>query len=161
MGELKQIKIFELKIFDHCIFVSWNTKKFCKALIGTHIKFWIKWTKNEKDMGSETTKRSIAIFQIFFEANHYSLSLFLCFLCCSFISDAQRTFKVLQFAHSMTQKLLNLVKEWGKYCKMFNDKYVFAYQHIYYLPYLNPYLSWAHWKELGWYLMMGVTYLTL
>jgi len=28
---------------------------------------------------------------------------------------------------------------------MFKDKYVFAYQHIYYLPYLNPYLSWAHW----------------
>ncbi len=46
-----------------------------------------------------------------------SLNIFLCFLCCYFISDVQKPFAALQFAHPMRQKLLNLVKEWGKYGK--------------------------------------------
>jgi hypothetical protein len=43
--------------------------------------------------------------------------LFLCFLCCSFTCDDQRTFVALQFAHPMTQKSLNLVKELEEYWK--------------------------------------------
>ncbi len=38
-----------------------------------------------------------------------------CFLHCSFTSDAPRTFVALQFAHSLTQKLLHLARELGKY----------------------------------------------
>jgi hypothetical protein len=41
-------------------------------------------------------------------------------------SDAQRTFVTLQFVHPMTLKSLNLAKEWGKYWKVFDDKYVFS-----------------------------------
>jgi hypothetical protein len=38
--------------------------------------------------------------------------------------DAQRTSVALQFASPMTQKSLDLVKEWEKYWNVFNDKYV-------------------------------------
>jgi hypothetical protein len=31
----------------------------------------------------------------------------------------------------MTQKSFNFVKEWGKYCKMFSDKYVLNYGQFY------------------------------
>jgi hypothetical protein len=44
---------------------------------------------------------------------------------CSFTFDIQKTFVALQFATPMTQKSFNLVKELGKYWKMFNDKQVF------------------------------------
>jgi hypothetical protein len=37
------------------------------------------------------------------------------------VSKVQRTFVTLQFACPMTQKLLNLVMEGGKYWKMFGD----------------------------------------
>jgi hypothetical protein len=43
------------------------------------------------------------------------LMLFPCFLHCSFTSGAQRTFVALQFVHPLTQKLLNLAGELGKY----------------------------------------------
>jgi hypothetical protein len=42
----------------------------------------------------------------------------LLFLCCSFTCDDQRTFVAMQFAHSMTQKSLNVVKELEKKCSM-------------------------------------------
>jgi hypothetical protein len=66
--------------------------------------------------------------ELFFQKNwsKLSLTLFLCFLRCSFTSDAERTFIALQFGGAMTQKLLNLVKEWQKYWKMFDDKYMFS-----------------------------------
>jgi hypothetical protein len=38
-------------------------------------------------------------------------------VCCSITSDAERTFVTLQFAHSMTQKLLYLVKGMTKILK--------------------------------------------
>jgi hypothetical protein len=50
--------------------------------------------------------------------------LFLCFLLCSFTFNTQSIFVTVQFAGPMTQKLLNLVKEWGKYWTIFNDKYI-------------------------------------
>jgi hypothetical protein len=43
---------------------------------------------------------------------------------CSFISNAQRTFLALQFAHPMTQKSLNMTNEMGKYWKVFDDTYM-------------------------------------
>ncbi len=48
---------------------------------------------------------------------HYCFVFSLSFL----ISNIQRTFVTLLFACPMTQKLLNLVKEWGNYWKMFGD----------------------------------------
>jgi hypothetical protein len=41
MSELKQIRIFKLKIFDHCIFASLNTKKFGKNLVDAPMRFLI------------------------------------------------------------------------------------------------------------------------
>jgi hypothetical protein len=41
-------------------------------------------------------------------------------------SDTEKTFVALQFASPMTQKPLNLVKEQGKYEKMFSDRSVFG-----------------------------------
>jgi hypothetical protein len=43
------------------------------------------------------------------------LMLFPCFLHCSFISDTQISIVALKFAHPLTQKLLNLAEELGKY----------------------------------------------
>jgi hypothetical protein len=63
--------------------------------------------------------------------NKVRLILFLYFLGCSFTSDAQRTFVALQFEGPMTQKSLNSVNEWEKYWKLFDDKYLFIYLHIY------------------------------
>ncbi len=60
-----------------------------------------------------------------FLKNKLSLILFLCLLRCSFTSDTQRIFVVLQFVHLMIQKWLNLVKEWGKYWKVLDGRYVF------------------------------------
>jgi hypothetical protein len=48
------------------------------------------------------------------------------FLCCSFTSAGQRTFVAPQFAHPMTQKLLNLAEELIKYWKLFSDRYLFG-----------------------------------
>jgi hypothetical protein len=45
---------------------------------------------------------------------------------CYFSFDAQRTFVAPQFAHPMTQKLLNLTNASGKYWKVFGDKYMFS-----------------------------------
>jgi hypothetical protein len=44
-----------------------------------------------------------------------------CLVHCSLTSDTERTFVALQFAHPMTQKSINLVKEREKYLKMFGD----------------------------------------
>jgi hypothetical protein len=53
---------------------------------------------------------SLELFFQTFESK-LSLILFLCFLHCSFTSDTERTFETLQFAHPMTQKSLDLIKE--------------------------------------------------
>jgi hypothetical protein len=102
-----------------------NTKKFCKALVHALISLnCSKQTINEEDMrlGLEMG------LQLFFQKNWSKLSFILitCFLCCSFTSDAQQTFVRYQFAHPMTQKLLNSTKELGKYWEMFDDRYMFG-----------------------------------
>jgi hypothetical protein len=57
----------------------------------------------------------------------YHSSFFLvCFMCCSFTCDTERTFVSLQFACPLTQNSFNLVKEWGKYWKVFDDRYLFG-----------------------------------
>ncbi len=55
-------------------------------------------------------EKSLELFFQTFESK-LSLILFLCFLGCSFTSDAERTFGTLQFVHPMTQKLLKLINE--------------------------------------------------
>jgi len=82
-----------------------------------------KQTKNEKNVGLEL-ERSL---KLFFNKNRSKKShiLFLHLLSSSFTPDAQRTFVALQFAHSMTQNLVNLAKELGKYWKVFYDRYMF------------------------------------
>jgi hypothetical protein len=66
--------------------------------------------------------------ELFFQKSRSKLSfvLPLCFLSYSFTSDSQRTFVTLQFAHPMTQKSLNLIKEREIYFKTFDDKYMFG-----------------------------------
>jgi hypothetical protein len=71
-----------------------------------------------------------------------------CFLHCSFTSKAPRTFVTLQFAGPMIQKLLNLVKEWGKYWTIFNDKYIFSDGWFY--PTLLQFLMWQFLKKQWW-----------
>jgi hypothetical protein len=77
------------------------------------VMIWSVWK-----YGARTRERSKAIFSIFW--NKISLLFFLCSLHCSFSYDGQRTFVAVQFECLMTQKLLNLVKEWGniKNCSM-------------------------------------------
>jgi hypothetical protein len=58
-------------------------------------------------------KKVLKLFFKKIETNHDSSSS--CVFCSSLISNAQRTFIALQFAHPMTLKLPNLVKELGKY----------------------------------------------
>ncbi len=72
-----------------------------------------------------TREGSTAFFLIKIEAKYHT-PLFLCLLSCSFTPDAQRTSVALQFAHSMTQNLVNLAKELGKYWKVFYDRYMFS-----------------------------------
>ncbi len=43
-----------------------------------------------------------------------------------FTSDTQKNICSLQFGCSIIKKQLNLVKEWGKYWKLFDDKYMFG-----------------------------------
>jgi hypothetical protein len=81
-------------------------------------------------MGVKLKKGLDLFFQMFWSKPSLILFLYF-FLCCSFMSDAQRTFLTLQFAHSMTQKSLNLIKERGKYWKMFDDMYMFDDEHSY------------------------------
>jgi hypothetical protein len=65
--------------------------------------------------------------ELFFQKKWKQISsLILSFLGFSFTFDAQRTFAALQFARPMTQKLLNLVKEWGKHWKVVGDMYMFG-----------------------------------
>jgi hypothetical protein len=67
--------------------------------------------------------------ELFFQKkfNKLPLILFLCVLCVSsFTSDAKRTFVALQFVCPITQNPLNLVKEWGKYWKVFDERYLFG-----------------------------------
>jgi len=131
MSELKQIRILSFKIFDHCNLCLYNTKKFCKALVDTPIRFLIiqNGLKIEEDIGLEL-ERSL---ELFFQKNWSKLSLILfpCFLHCSVIFVAQGTFVALQFAYPMTQKLLNLGLELENYWKMFGDKYVFNDKQFY------------------------------
>ncbi len=51
--------------------------------------------------------------------------MFFSFWLCALNSDAQRTFVILQFVCPTTNRLLNFVKELGKYLKVFNNRYVF------------------------------------
>jgi hypothetical protein len=48
----------------------------------------------------------------------------------------------------MIQKLLNLVKEWGKYWIIFNDKYIFSDGWFY--PTLLQFLMWQFLKKQWW-----------
>jgi hypothetical protein len=83
--------------------LSWNSKKFCKSLVDAPINFFLnssKWTKNEKNMGLKLERG----LELFFQKNWSKLLiiLFMCFLGCSFPSNAQRTIVALQFACPMT-----------------------------------------------------------
>jgi hypothetical protein len=51
---------------------------------------------------------------------------FILFLCCSFTSNAQKTFVALHFVCPMMEKWLNLANELGKYWNVFDDKYMFG-----------------------------------
>jgi hypothetical protein len=86
-----------------------------------------KQIKNEEDTRLELM-RGLGLFQKTW--NKLLLILFLCSLHCCLL-DSQRTFVTLQFELSMTQKLLNLLKEWVKYWIVFDDKYVFNYEQFY------------------------------
>jgi hypothetical protein len=70
-------------------------------------------------MGLEVEKG----LELFFQNNWKKLSfiIFFLFSLLILISKVQRTFVTLQFVCPMTQELFNLVKEWGKYWKMFCD----------------------------------------
>jgi hypothetical protein len=83
---------------------------FSKALVGTPIKFLITQNglKKEEDMGVEV-ERDQELFFRRIEANYHSSSSNVFFS--SFTTDTQRIFVILQFAHPMTQKSFNLVKE--------------------------------------------------
>ncbi len=98
----------------------WNTKNFSKASSWHihHVLNHSQLIKNEKDTGLEL-KSGLNFF--FFKKNWSKLSLilFLCFLSCSFTSDIERTFVALQFAHAMTQKSPNSIKEWGNHWKVY------------------------------------------
>jgi hypothetical protein len=112
MSELKQIRILSLK----SLIVAFSSLE-CKVLYRTswcthHVLNHSKQTKNEEDIGLEL-ERDLELFFLKIWSK-LSLILFFCFLHCSFTSKAQRTFVALQFVCPMTQKLLNLVKEWGK-----------------------------------------------
>ncbi len=96
----------------------WNTEKLCKALVGTPIRFLITL------LGLKLERDLVLLFQKIW--SKLSLILFLCFLGCSFIFEVERTFVGLQFVCPVTPKLLNLVKEWEKYWKVFDHRYVFS-----------------------------------
>jgi len=66
--------------------------------------------------------------ELFFQKIWSKLSsiFFLCFLHCPFTSDFQRTCATLQFVHPITQQQLNLVKEWGKYWKILDERYMLS-----------------------------------
>jgi len=52
MGDLRQIRILMLKSFDCWHLCLWNTKNFCKALMGTHPSGF-KSLKTEEDIELE------------------------------------------------------------------------------------------------------------
>jgi hypothetical protein len=88
MSELKQIRIFKLKIFDHCIFASLNTKKFGKDLVDAPMRFLI--TQNGLKMrGYRFAPIEWSIVVFFFFKGKLSFILFLpvfsAFLCYLFI----------------------------------------------------------------------------
>jgi hypothetical protein len=93
MGELKQIRISSLKSLIIasllCIVKLW--------LVHPSEFKSLKGTKNEEHMRLELERVWSYFFKTF--EPKLSLILFLCFLCCSFTSDAQKTFVTHQFAH--------------------------------------------------------------
>ncbi len=95
-----------------------QTQKKCSIWEREHLgkEWW--WYGVFGSMGLELERGPKLFFPFFW--NKLSLLFFLCFLHCSFIYDGQRTFVAVQFECLMTQKLLNLVKEWGniKHCLM-------------------------------------------
>jgi hypothetical protein len=76
-----------------------------------------------KNIGLELLERDL---ELYLQKNWSKLSfiLFMCFLQCCFTFDTEGTFVAFQLTCSITQKLLNLVNEWEKYFKMFDDKYM-------------------------------------
>jgi hypothetical protein len=97
-----------------------NAKEFCKALVGTPIEFLIIQNRLKWGKYGTRTKEGLEIFFQFFWSK-LSFIIFSCFMLSSFIFKVEFFFVALQFAYQMTQKSLNLVKEWGKYWKVFGD----------------------------------------
>jgi hypothetical protein len=132
MGEVEQIRVSSLK----SLILASLPLKYKEVLQGlnwcTH-QIWnqSKWTKNEEDTQLEL-ERGVKLFNFLFWSK-LSLVLFFCFLYCSFIPSTQRIFVALQFVCPMTQNLLNLVNEWRKYWKMFDDGQFY--------PIINEYIS--------------------
>ncbi len=92
----------------------WNTKEFCKALVGNSNQVFnhSKWTKNQEDMGLELERGLVKKCETNYHSSS-SLPVFPVLLLYLY----QRTIVALQFAHPMTQKSLNLVKELEEYWK--------------------------------------------
>jgi len=105
--------------------------------------------------------------ELFFQKiwSKLSLILFLCLLRCSFTSETQRKFVTLQFAHPMTQKSLNLIKQWVKYWKMFRDNYMFDDGRFYLSPYplykfgtISTCCDFGWGKEVEWHLYCNTNF---
>jgi hypothetical protein len=110
MGQLKQIKILSLKsLVIASLLLEYKEFLQSPSWLAPQVLNHSKWIKYVEDMGLELERDLELFFQK--DGSKLSLTLFLCFLRCSFTSDAQRTFIALQFVGAMTQKLLNLVKE--------------------------------------------------
>jgi hypothetical protein len=84
-----------------------------------------KQTKNEKNVGLGLERGLQLFFKIKIEAKYHTSASSVCRVA-ALLLMFQRTFVALQFAHSMTQNLVNLAKELGKYWKVFYDRYMFS-----------------------------------
>ncbi len=114
MGELKLIKISSLKSLIIGSYI-WNTKKFGKALVGAPIRFSItqdktnyKWIK----CGAGAREGSKVLFsKILKQTITQPLPLFFALLL--YFWNSNNICSPPVCVHPMTQKLLNLIKEWG------------------------------------------------
>jgi hypothetical protein len=81
----------------------------------------LKQIKNEKNMGLELKR----VLEPFFPKNKNKIIIHpfpVCFLCCCFTLDAQRTFVTLHSACLMTQKITQFGQETRKHWKLSDDK---------------------------------------
>jgi hypothetical protein len=102
---------------------------FVKLKLVAPIKFLVAEDRlqNEEDIRG-WNQRGVCL-ELFFQKkfNKLPLILFLCVLCVAPLHlMLKRTFVALQFVCPITQNPLNLVKEWGKYWKVFDERYLFG-----------------------------------